>query len=152
MDLLKNIKQQRAEQRKKQPVEKGVFNPVSAIIKQYGLEQNFLDALDNVNAYLPGESLASDRVKVKKPLDIPLFSLATEDEYALAMSIIRRIDNPYLEFAATPEEIILSKPLYRLNPALHPEKLVRYHFETLILHERSKTDHMKTLHGRYKNE
>ena len=25
-----------------------------------------------------------------------------------------------------------------------PEKLMRYHFETLFLHERAKIDHMKT--------
>ena len=145
MDLLKNIKQQRAKQREKQPFEKDVFNPVSAIVKQYGLEQNFLDGFDNGDAYLPGESLASHRVKVKAPLEIPLFSLVTEDEYTLAMSIIRRVDNnPYLKFAATPEEIILCTPLYRLNPKLHPEKLTRYHFETLIMHERAKADIKKT--------
>ena len=65
-------------------------------------------------------------------------------EYFLIMSIISKVDNSYLKFAHSPEEILLCRPLYRLNPALAPEKLMRYHFETLYLHERAKAKNMKT--------
>jgi hypothetical protein len=75
---------------------------------------------------------------VKAPLDSPLFSLALKDEYSLTMSIINNVDNPYLKFAHSPEEIIWCKPLYRLNPSMDSEKLMRYHFRTLYLHERAK--------------
>lgn len=140
MGLLKDIRQQRAKQREKQPIEKDVFNRISTIVKRYGLRQSFMDAFDNIDAYLPKENLAANRVKVKTPLQNSLFSLVTEDEYALTMSIIRCVDNPYLKFATSPEEIVLCTPLYRLNHRLSAEKLMRYHFETLILHERAKID------------
>jgi hypothetical protein len=68
-----------------------------------------------------------------------LFSLVTKEEYSLTVSIIDKIQNPYLKFASSPEEIILSSPLYHINPSLDSEKLMRYHFMTLYLHERAKT-------------
>jgi len=67
-----------------------------------------------------------------------LFSLAEQKEYALALAIINKIKNPYLEFAQSPEEIALSKLLFELNPDLGEEKLERYHFETLLLYEQAK--------------
>lgn len=77
-------------------------------------------------------------------MEWPLFSLATEKEYALTMSIISKVDNSYLKFAQSPGEILLCGPLYRLNPSLSPEKLRRYHFETLLLHERAKTENKES--------
>ncbi|MBU0986025.1 MAG: hypothetical protein KKH68_02125 [Proteobacteria bacterium] len=140
MDLLKDIRQKRSKQRQKQPIRQGVFNQISGIVTQYGLKNNFLSVLENIDDYLSNQHLNASRVRVKAPMESPLFSLATKDEYALTISIISKIDNPYLKFAHSPEEIILCVPLYRLNPALHPEKLRRYHFETLILHERTKAN------------
>ena len=71
-------------------------------------------------------------------MESSLFALATKDEYAITMSIIDKVDNAYLKFANSPEEILLCGPLYRLNPSLTNQKLMRYHFETLLLHERAK--------------
>jgi hypothetical protein len=56
------------------------------------------------------------------------------------MEIIHRVNNPYLEYAHAPEEIALSKLLYDLNPSLRGERLNRYHFETLLRHERAKKE------------
>ncbi len=81
-----------------------------------------------------------NRVKLKTPMESSLFSLATKDEYALTMSIIGKVDNAYLKFANSPEEILLCRSLYRLNPLLTNQKLMRYHFETLLLHERAKAN------------
>jgi len=60
------------------------------------------------------------------------------------MAIIQKIDNPYLQFAQSLEEMLLCQLLYRLNPALSHEQLMQYHFETLVLEERAKTEKMKT--------
>jgi len=144
MDLLKDIKRKRAKQRRKQPIAGNVFNNISRIVRQHDLGESFLGVLDNVEDYLSGENLKFSRVRVKTPMQSPLFSLTTEDEYAVTMSIISKVDNSYLMFAHSPEEILLCRPLYRLNPSLPPEKLMRYHFETLFLHERAKVDNMKT--------
>jgi len=138
MDLLKNIKQKRAKQKQKKPFKQNVFNQISGIVRQCRLTKSFLDILDKKEDYLSAKNLNLTRIKVKAPLDSPLFSLATKDQYSLTMSIINKVDNPYLKFAHSPEEIIWCGPLYRLNPSIDSEKLMRYHFETLYLHERAK--------------
>jgi len=140
MDLLKDIKQKRAKQKQKKPFRRDVFNQISGIVKQYGLKESFLSILDNVEDDLSEENLKFRRVRLKTPMESPLFSLATKDEYALTMSIIGKVDNAYLKFANSPEEIVLCGSLYRLNPMLTNQKLMRYHFETLLLHERAKAN------------
>lgn len=140
MDLLKYIKQKRAKQKQKKPFRRNIFNQISSIVKQYGLKESFLSILDKVDDYLPRETLNLTRIRVKAPLESPLFSLVSKDEYLLTMSIISKVDNPYLMFAHSPEEIIWCRPLYRLNPSLDHEKLMRYHFETLYLHEHAKAN------------
>jgi hypothetical protein len=138
MDLLKDIKQKRAKQKQKKPFSRDAFNQISSIVKQYGLNNDFLSILDNVDDYLSRQNFKFSRIRIKTLMENHLFSLATRDEYTVTMSIISKIDNPYLKFAHSPEEIILCEPLYCLNPSLTPEKLIRYHFETLLLHEHIK--------------
>ncbi len=144
MDLLKGIKQKRVKQCLKQPIKRDVFNQISGLVRWYGLKENFLDVLDKVENYLSKEDLQYTRVKLKTPMERSLFSLVTESEYSLTLSIISKVDNTYLQFAESPEEILLCRPLFCLNPTIGPEKLMRYHFETLLLHERASTDNMNT--------
>jgi len=138
MGLLHHIKRKRAKQRRKQPIRRDVFNHISGLVREYGLKESFLSVLENAEDTLSRENLQFTRVRVKTPVERHLFSLAAKDEYSLTMAIISKVDNSYLRFAHSPEEILLCRPLYRLNPALGPEKLMRYHFETLFLHERAK--------------
>ena len=142
MTLLKYIKNERARQRKKKPLKRDVFNQISDLVRWYGLKENFLDVLDKVEDYLSKEDLQHTRVRLKTPMERSLFSLVTESEYSLTLSIISKVDNTYLQFAESPEEILLCGPLYGLNPTIGPEKLMRYHFETLLLHERASIDNM----------
>ena len=138
MTLQEYIRNERVRQRKKQPIKRDVFNQISGLVRWYGLKENFLDVLDKVEDYLSKEDLQYIRVRLKTPMEKSLFSLVTESEYSLTLSIISKVDNSYLQFAESPEEILLCRPLYRLNPSLPTEKLMRYHFETLFLHERAK--------------
>ncbi len=140
MNLLHHIKRKRAKKRQKKPLKRDVFNQICSLVKQHDLKESFLNVLDNVEDDLPGENLKFNRVKLKTPLENSLFSLATKDEYSLTMSIIGKVDNAYLKFANSPEEILLCEPLYRLNPLLTDQKLMRYHFETLLLHARAKVN------------
>ena len=144
MNLLTHIKRERKQQRKKKPLKRDVFNQIGGLVRWYGLKENFLDVLDKVEDYLSKEDLQYIRVRLKTPMERSLFSLVTENEYSLTMSIISKVDNSYLQFAESPEEILLCRPLFRLNPTIGPEKLMRYHFETLLLHERASTDNMNT--------
>ena len=139
MDLLKDIKQKRTKERQKNPFRRSDFNQISFIVKKYGLTDSFLSILDKVEDYLPSDNLKFSRIRVKTYMENHLFSLVTRNEYFLTTSIIDKANNPYLKFAHSPEEILLSKSLYRLNPSMDSEKLLRYHFDTLYLHERAKT-------------
>lgn len=140
LNLLNHIKSKRTKQSRKQPIKRDVFNQISGLVRWYGLKENFLDVLDKVEDYLSKEDLQYIRVRLKTPMEKSLFSLVTESEYSLTLSIISKVDNSYLQFAESPEEILLCRPLYRLNPSLPTEKLMRYHFETLFLHERVKVE------------
>ena len=140
MTLQEYIRNERVRQRKKQPIKRDVFKQISGLVRWYGLKENFLDVLDKVEDYLSKEDLQYTRVRLKTPMEKSLFSLVTESEYSLTLSIISKVDNSYLQFAESPEEILLCRMLYRLNPTLDPDKLMRYHFETLFLHEHAKVE------------
>ena len=135
MNLLHHIKRKRAKQKRKQPLKRDVFNQICSLVREYDLNESFLSVLDNVEDDLSGKNLKFTGVRLKTPMESSLFALATKDEYALTMTIIGKVDNAYLKFANSPEEILLCGPLYRLNPSLTDQKLRRYHFETLFLHE-----------------
>jgi hypothetical protein len=140
MTFLQHIRNERALQRKKKPLKRDVFNQVCSLVREYDLKENFLSVLDNVEVDLSGDNLKFTRVRLKTSMENSLFSLATKDEYSLTMSIIGKVDNAYLKFANSPAEILLCGPLYCLNPALTNQKLMRYHFETLFLHEYAKAN------------
>ena len=144
MNLLHHIKHKRAKQKRKQPISRDVFNQICSLVREYDIKESFLSVLDSVEDDLSGENLKFTRVRLKTPMENSLFSLATKDEYALTMSIIGKVDNAYLKFANSPGEILWCKPLYRLNPSIDSEKLIRYHFETLYLHERTKVKNTET--------
>ena len=140
MDLLQHIKRDRARQKRKPPYRRRVFNTVQGLVTAYGLGEDFLQLLDNPKNSLPYKNTEFSRVKAKDPFEFPLFSLSTKEEYALAVAIENKVDNRYLQFAHTPEELLLAVPLYEANPLLRSEDLAHYHFETLLLYERAKID------------
>ena len=98
MDLLKDIKQKRARQKQKKPFRRNAFHQICCIVKQYGLNNDFLSIIDNVDAFVSRESLNFPRIRVKAQVENHLFPLATKDEYMLTLSIISKINNPYLKF------------------------------------------------------
>ena len=138
MNLLEHIRHKRTRKRKKQLFEREVFTKISTLVRWYELDENFLKKLDNAEDYPPGEKMDFVRVRTKKPFEFPLFSLSSWDEYDLTRALLRKVNNPYLSFAHSPEEILLSGILYHMNAELRPEELRRYHFETLLLYEHAK--------------
>jgi hypothetical protein len=138
MNLMEHIRHKRTRKRKKQPFEREVFTQISALVRWYGLDENFLKKLDHVEDYPFVGEMDFIRVKTKKPVDFPLFSLSPRDNHDLTRAILKKVNNPYVSFAHSPEEILLSGILYRMNAELRPEKLRRYDFETLLLVEHAK--------------
>lgn len=138
MNLIQHIKNKRVRQRRKKPLKQDVFNQICSLVRRFGLGESFLNASDNTPGCLSGQNLEFARIRVKESFDFPLFALATKEEYHLIRSIINKFDNPYLPYAHSPEEILLSSTLFRLNPLINTEKLMHYHFETLLHYEYAK--------------
>ena len=138
MDILEQIKSDRALRKEKKPLRPTLFDRISGLVEEYRLGESFLEKLSSPEDFLLEEKAEFARVRRKQPFRIPLFALAEGEEYVLTLAIIEKIDNPYLEFVQSPEEIALSKLLFELNPALGEDKLESYHFETLLLYERAK--------------
>ena len=140
MDLLQNIKSDRIRQRKKQPHKREAFNTISRIVKGYGLSEDFLELLGKTEDYPSRKGMEFAEVKAKKKYEFPPFCLVSKEQYRLAMTIAAQLNNPYLQFARSPEEILLSAPLYEANPSLGLDDLLRYDFETLLLCQRAKDE------------
>jgi len=144
MDLLEKIKSERARSKQKRPFRRSLFDKVNGLVRTYSLEESFLSRLEVPEDYLSEAKVEFAQLRKKKPIEFPLYSLSAEKEYRLTTAIMSKVDNPYLEFAQSPEEIAISKTLFDLNPSLGADQLVRYHFETLLLCERAKKE-MKNL-------
>jgi hypothetical protein len=140
MDLLKDIKVHRARQRKRQSFERKVDNTVGCIVKAYGLGRGFLKRLDGMEDQPSPKVRKPLEVKVKTPLDLPPYLLLSREEYELVVTILSKLNNPYLLFARTPEEMLLSSYLYESNPSLESRQLLRHDFETLLLCEGTKKE------------
>jgi hypothetical protein len=138
MDILAQIKSDRAQRKEKKPLRPTLFARISGLVKEYRLGESFLEKLSRPEDFLLEQKAEFAPVRKKQPFRISLFSLAEQKEYVLTLAIIDKINNPYVEFAQSPEEIALSKLLFELNPSLGEEKLERYHFETLLLYEQAK--------------
>jgi hypothetical protein len=139
--LIRDIRRKRAKGKQKQPFRQDEFNRVNSIVKQYGLDDTFLSIIDEGrNSEI--RSFQPPQVRAKVPIS-SLFALATREEYSITMAIMEKITSPYLKFAQSPEEILICDRLYRLNPSIPPKKLMRFHFETLLLHESARTDRKK---------
>ena len=117
-----------------------MFNTISCIVKGYGLSEDFLELLGKTEDYPSRKGMEFAEVKAKKKYEFPPFCLVSKEEYRLAMTITGQLDNPYLQFARSPEEILLSAPLYKANPSLSCDDLLRYDFETLLLCQRAKEE------------
>jgi hypothetical protein len=138
MDI-QRLKQERS-QPGKRPWRPSTFTRISSIVRAYGLDESFLRTLDAPPEDLAAYGLGLAGGKVKTSLELPLFGLATEAEYQLTMSIIRKINHPYLNYVQDPEEILLCGPLFRRQPHLGPDELSRCHFADLLQRESAPTN------------
>jgi hypothetical protein len=130
--LHRHLKQARA--RPKRPLSPTAFTVVSALVRDYELDEGFLAKLREVSQ--PGAAwLRSFEPRPKEPFEPPPFILAPERQYRLAQAIIAAADNPYLVFARSSEELLLAAPLFRCNSGLEPAILARTDFRTLWARE-----------------
>lgn len=132
MSLLKTIRSDRARRGRRQPHPRRSVTTVGCVIKAFGLDETFLKRLDGRRDPFGPAPIRPGAVKAKPRLDVPPFSLLSETAYRLAVAIVERVDNPYLPFAHSPKEILLSGPLFAASPSLTPRELLRADFESLL--------------------
>jgi hypothetical protein len=132
MDLRQRLKQART--RPKEPFRRTAFTVVSSLVREHHLNERFLNSLREVAAQEAGW-LHSYEPQPKEPCKAPLFGLVPSDEFGLIQAILATADNPYVPFAHSPEELLLSGWLFRLNPDLAPGVLAQVHFRALLARE-----------------
>ncbi len=132
MDLRRQLQQDRA--KPKEPFRRSAFTVVGALVRENKLDASFLDNLREAAAQ-GNEWAWSYQPCPKEPFQPPLFALVDAEEFALIKAVLAAVDNPYVPFAHSPDELSAAGPLFRLNPDLPPAILRRVHFRTLLARE-----------------
>ncbi len=128
-----------------------VFNTVCSIVKNYGLKEDFLTMIDNLDHDPGRHPLGELEIRAKQSIEIPPYCMVSVEEYGLVLEIINRLDNPYLSFARSSEEMVFSVRLYKSDPSLDARRLVRHDFRTLLL-ARNAVNELAVLEGRADSE
>ena len=133
MDLKDSLRRQRLRGREKEPFSPSLFSHVGGLVRRHHLGVVFCRRLGIMTAEDAEELARSRRADAKVPYEPPLFFLATPEEYQVIQEILSYVDNPYLVWSHSPEEMLLSQPLWRQRPGLDPEDLAQRHFAALFL-------------------
>jgi hypothetical protein len=131
MNLKDSLRQDRARGKVKEPFSPSLFSHLGGLVRRHRLGEDFCRLIGSMTA-VGAETLARRcRTEAKPPYEAPLFFLATPEEYRVIQKILADLDNPYLAFAHSPEEILLSAILWQRRPGLDPEVLTSRHFAAL---------------------
>jgi hypothetical protein len=132
MDLKDSFRQDRLRGKEREPLAPSLFSHVGGLVRHYRLEEAFCRRIGEMTA-ASAETLARTLQSAPKaPYQPPLFFLADLEEYQVIQEIISGLENPYLAWASSPEEILLSQTLWNRRPDLAPEALAIHHFATLL--------------------
>jgi hypothetical protein len=132
MNLKESLRRDRTRRKEKEPFSPSPFSHIGGLVRRHRLGEDFYRLIGSMTA-ANAESLARRcRTEAKPPYEAPLFFLATKEEYQVIQQILAGLDNPYLSFAHSPEEILLSTPLWEKRPGLDPEVLTSRHFAVLL--------------------
>jgi hypothetical protein len=131
MNLKESLRRERARGQEKLPLPPALFSHIGGLVRRYNLGEHFAQLMASFTG--TGASLLARRLQaeLKPPYEVPLFFLATPAEYHLIQRLITALDNPYLAHAHSPEEILLSRPLWQRQPGLAPELLASRHLAAL---------------------
>ena len=135
MDLKDSLRRQRLRGREKEPFSPSLFSHVGGLVRRHNLGADFCQRLGTMTAEDAEELARSRRADVKVPYEPPLFFLAAPTEYQVIQEILSGLDNPYLAWAQSPEEILLSQTLWQRRPDLDLEDLAHRHFAVLMMND-----------------
>ncbi|MGQ9688598.1 MAG: hypothetical protein ACUVXF_07415 [Desulfobaccales bacterium] len=133
MNLKDAVRQSRERGREKEPFCPSLFTQVGGLVRRHGLGEVFLRVMGALNDTQAEVLARRHRGAAKPQYEPPLFFLATQGEYQAIQQILTVLSNPYLRWARSPEELLLSPFLWRRRPDLTPEMLAERHFAELFL-------------------
>jgi hypothetical protein len=133
MDLKESWRQERLRAREKEPFPPSLFSHVGGLVRGHQLVEEFCRLLNSLTAETTEKLAQASQSGAKAGYEPPLFFLATPAEYRVIQEILSGLDNPYLAWAHSPEEILLSQPLWRRRPGLDPQDLAHLHFAALMM-------------------
>lgn len=107
MTLLASIKKARTRQSEKQPWPETPFATVGAIVQAFDLTS--LEQLTAENNEVGGAA---------KGERLSLLPLLSASQYRLTLAILEHFNNPYLVYARTPVDIVISQKLFAKYPDL----------------------------------
>jgi len=132
MNLKDAWRQKQRRGREKEYFSPSRFSHVGGLVRRYHLGEDFCQVLKNMTAERAEKLAWDDRSAAKVPYEPPLFFLATPEEFQVIQEILSGLDNPYLRWAHSPEEMLLSRALWRRRPGLEPEELATRHLAALF--------------------
>jgi len=132
MDLKDSWRQKRLRGREKVPLSPSLFSHVGGLVRGYHLGEEFCRLMRSMTAEGIEKLARNGRGQAKVPYEPPLFFLATPEEYLAIREIIAGLENPYLRWAHSPEEMLLSPHLWRQRPGLDKAELGQRHLAALF--------------------
>ena len=132
MDLKDSFRRDRLRGREKEPLTPSLFSHVGGLVRRFQLGETFCWLIGQMTEASAEKLARTHHSAPKAPYEPPLFFLATAEEYQVIQIILSGLDNPYLAWACSPEEILLSQTLGKRRPGLDPETLASRHFAALL--------------------
>lgn len=132
MDLKDSLRRQRLRGKEKEPWTPSLFSHLGGLVRRHRLGEEFCQLLGQMTGASAEKVARTCHSVPKAPYEPPLFLLATAEEYQVIQNILAGLDNPYLAWACSPEEILLSPTLWKRRPGLDPETLATRHFAALF--------------------
>ena len=132
MNLKDSLRRDRLRVKEKEPWAPSLFSYVGGLVRRHGLGETFSGLLGQMTGASAEKLAQTHHSAPKAPYEPPLFFLATAEEYQVIQKILSGLDNPYLAWACSPEEIFLSQTLWKRRPGLDPETLASRHFAALL--------------------
>jgi hypothetical protein len=139
-DLSRQIRVERAHRRARRPFRATLFTRINALVKAHALGERFLEGLAGPREAFSTQNIGLPLTRPKPAFEPPLYSLSGEEEYRTTMAILTRVNNPYLNFVNSPDEIFACQWLFELNPSIGPDSLRRFHLAALLRAELAKRE------------
>jgi hypothetical protein len=131
MNLKDAWQRERLRERAKEPFSPSLFSQVGGLVRRYHLGEAFCRTIETITEEAADKLAGEGASLAKVPYEPPLFFLATPEEFQVIQEILSGLDNPYLRWAHSPEEMLLSQTLWRRRPGLEPQELATRHFAGL---------------------